>query len=130
MAVHYVNDNDRKRNFAFKTHRDNTDIYAVNSIAFHKLGTFATAGSDGTFNFWDKDRLVVVRGVLWGNDRSVICVLVFQSSATQGVPARGSAYHGRQVQPCRQYLCLCGQLRLEQGTRVWVKVEHGNDVCW
>ena len=32
------------------------DIYAVNAICFHKQhGTFCTAGSDGTFNFWDKD---------------------------------------------------------------------------
>jgi mRNA export factor len=32
------------------------DIYAVNSLAFHpQFGTFATAGSDGTYNFWDKD---------------------------------------------------------------------------
>ena len=31
------------------------DIYAVNAIRFHKpYGTFSTAGSDGTFNFWDK----------------------------------------------------------------------------
>lgn len=27
----------------------------VNAICFHHLGTFATAGSDGVFNFWDKD---------------------------------------------------------------------------
>ena len=32
------------------------DIYSVNCIAFHPTyGTFATTGSDGTFNFWDKD---------------------------------------------------------------------------
>ena len=32
------------------------DIYAVNHITFHPTyGTFATTGSDGTFNFWDKD---------------------------------------------------------------------------
>lgn len=30
-------------------------VYSVNSIAFHKYGTFATAGSDGHFHFWDKD---------------------------------------------------------------------------
>ena len=53
------------RNFAFKCHRETQDaragqtglcnIYAVNSIAFHHLGTFATAGSDGVYNYWDKD---------------------------------------------------------------------------
>lgn len=45
-----------KKNFAFKCHRENADIYAVNSIAFHPThGTFATSGSDGTHHFWDKD---------------------------------------------------------------------------
>eukprot|EP01133_Synstelium_polycarpum_P010269 gene10269-11977_t len=30
--------------------------YSVNSISFaHPYGTFATAGSDGSFNFWDKE---------------------------------------------------------------------------
>ena len=37
-------------------HQSSQDIYAVNAICFHKpFGTFCTAGSDGTFNFWDKD---------------------------------------------------------------------------
>ncbi len=41
---------------ATQCHRDNNDIYAVNSMAFHpQFGTFATAGSDGTYNVWDKD---------------------------------------------------------------------------
>jgi WD40 repeat protein len=32
------------------------DIYSVDCITFHPtFGTFATTGSDGTFNFWDKD---------------------------------------------------------------------------
>jgi mRNA export factor len=31
-------------------------VYAVNAISFHpQHGTFSTAGSDGTFHFWDKD---------------------------------------------------------------------------
>jgi WD40 repeat protein len=38
------------------TAREGTDIYAVNTIKFHPThGTFATAGGDGTYNFWDKD---------------------------------------------------------------------------
>jgi mRNA export factor len=33
-----------------------TNVYAVNAISFHPVyGTFSTAGSDGTFHFWDKD---------------------------------------------------------------------------
>jgi len=48
-------------NFSFKCHRDTavsnvTNVYAVNDISFHPVhGTFSTAGSDGTFHFWDKD---------------------------------------------------------------------------
>ena len=45
-----------RKNFAFKCHRENNDIYAVNSISFHPtFGTFSTAGADGSFHFWDKD---------------------------------------------------------------------------
>ncbi|CBJ31271.1 conserved unknown protein [Ectocarpus siliculosus] len=47
-----------KLSFAFKCHRvagAQSSVYSVNSIAFHKYGTFATAGSDGNFHFWDKD---------------------------------------------------------------------------
>lgn len=48
-------------NFSFKCHRDTpqnnvTNVHAVNAISFHpQHGTFSTAGSDGTFHFWDKD---------------------------------------------------------------------------
>jgi len=57
VAIHHVEDKDSADNFAFKCHRENAnDLYAVNSIVFHpSYGTFATAGSDGTYNFWDKD---------------------------------------------------------------------------
>ena len=55
MAVHHVQERDNSKNFAFKCHRENQDIYAVNCITFHPTyGTFATTGSDGTYNFWDK----------------------------------------------------------------------------
>ena len=56
VAVHHVHDRDSSKNFAFKCHRDNQDIYAVNHIAFHPtLWRIATTGSDGTFNPQDKD---------------------------------------------------------------------------
>jgi len=56
VAIHHVEDKDSGKNFAFKCHRDGNNIFAVNDIAFHPVyGTFATCGSDGTFNFWDKD---------------------------------------------------------------------------
>lgn len=37
----------RRKNFAFKCHRHNEQVFAINSIAFHPFGTFATCGSDG-----------------------------------------------------------------------------------
>lgn len=56
VAVQHVDDAMKDRNFTFKCHRDQQDIYSVNAMAFHpQFGTFATAGSDGTFNYWDKD---------------------------------------------------------------------------
>jgi mRNA export factor len=47
---------DMSKNFSFKCHRTTDEICAVNAIDFHPtFGTFATAGADGTFVFWDKD---------------------------------------------------------------------------
>merc|ERR1719265_3070400 len=47
---------DVSKNFAFKCHRTNEEIFAVNSIDFHPtMGTFSTCGGDGTFVFWDKE---------------------------------------------------------------------------
>lgn len=50
-------------NMSFKCHRDPVDkttnhvkVWTINAIATHPIwGTFATGGSDGTFNFWDKE---------------------------------------------------------------------------
>eukprot|EP00171_Calliarthron_tuberculosum_P010947 IDg10947t1 len=56
VSIDHIQEQDRKSDFAFKCHRESDTIYPVNSIAFHEeFGTFATAGSDGGFNFWDKD---------------------------------------------------------------------------
>lgn len=59
-AIQYVEEKDSSSNFSFKCHRDTgattTSVYALNAISFHPVhGTFSTAGSDGTFHFWDKD---------------------------------------------------------------------------
>ena len=53
VGIHHVDPKNAHRNFAFKCHRETQDaragqtgscnIYAVNSIAFHHLGTFANA---------------------------------------------------------------------------------------
>jgi len=62
VAIHHVQAADKSANFAFKCHRvsnsgaSTSDVYPVNAISFHpKFGTFATAGADGGYNFWDKD---------------------------------------------------------------------------
>jgi len=62
-AIQYVEEKDASSNFSFKCHRQNvpnqrdtSNVYSVNAINFHpQTGTFSTAGSDGTFHFWDKD---------------------------------------------------------------------------
>jgi mRNA export factor len=62
-AMQYVEERDSNLNFSFKCHRgtDPSDrnvskVYSVHDISWHPIhGTFSTAGSDGTFNFWDKD---------------------------------------------------------------------------
>mmetsp|Transcript_22637 Transcript_22637/g.20562 ORF Transcript_22637/g.20562 Transcript_22637/m.20562 type:complete len:359 (+) Transcript_22637:14-1090(+) len=43
------------KSFVFKCHRHESDIYAVNAIDFYKNNSLLTAGSDGTFCFWNKD---------------------------------------------------------------------------
>ena len=62
-AIQYIGENEQQKNFSFKCHRSNapndrniSNVYSVNAISFHPVhGTFSTAGSDGTFHFWDKD---------------------------------------------------------------------------
>jgi mRNA export factor len=53
-SIAYIED--VSKNFAFKCHRSNEEIFAVNDIDFHPtMGTFATGGGDGTYVFWDKE---------------------------------------------------------------------------
>ncbi|KAJ5493633.1 hypothetical protein N7463_009720 [Penicillium fimorum] len=62
-GVNYIDDAKRQSNFTFRCQRTpksndpkNQLVYAVNSISFHPhYHTFSTAGSDGTYCFWDKD---------------------------------------------------------------------------
>ncbi|SCU83737.1 LAFA_0D05380g1_1 [Lachancea sp. 'fantastica'] len=77
-AIQYVDEQEqRKSGFSFKCHRvqqpatgpaggrSTTEslVYPVNSIVFHPVyGTFATAGSDGTFHFWDKNQRHRLKG--------------------------------------------------------------------
>ncbi|XVE93088.1 hypothetical protein REPUB_Repub01dG0160200 [Reevesia pubescens] len=56
VGVHHLDDQQQGKNFTFKCHREGNETYSVNSLNFHPVHhTFATAGSDGAFNFWDKD---------------------------------------------------------------------------
>ncbi|CAK9862993.1 unnamed protein product [Sphagnum jensenii] len=63
------------KNFTFKCHRDNSDVYAVNTISFHPEcnkgvhATFATSGSDGAYNFWDKDSKQRLKALQWCNQQ-------------------------------------------------------------
>lgn len=76
-AIQYITENEQKKfGFSFKCHRkqgggsststgglrttssssNESQAFSVNAISFHPIyGTFSTAGSDGTFCFWDKD---------------------------------------------------------------------------
>lgn len=54
VAIHMVEEKS-PANFAFKCHRQQSEVYALNNISFHPSGTFATAGSDGVFTYWNKD---------------------------------------------------------------------------
>lgn len=48
-------------NMSFKCHRDpvksnNVNIWTINAVSTHpKYGSFSSGGSDGSFNFWDKE---------------------------------------------------------------------------
>eukprot|EP01080_Neovahlkampfia_damariscottae_P003317 gene3317-5757_t len=47
---------DTTKNFCFKCHRVNENVYPVNSIDFHPtLNTFVTCGGDFMYANWDKD---------------------------------------------------------------------------
>jgi len=43
VAVQHVDDSNNHKNFTFKCHRENQDIYSVNAITFHP--TVSAAGS-------------------------------------------------------------------------------------
>ncbi|OBT95525.1 Poly(A)+ RNA export protein [Pseudogymnoascus verrucosus] len=66
-AFRFIDKKDTSLNFTFKCHRSPpanniTTAHAVNAISFHpQHGTFSTAGSDGTFHFWDKDTHMRIR---------------------------------------------------------------------
>jgi len=73
VGIHYLQKVPNKDSFAFKCHRQNNDVYAVNAISFHSnYGTFATVGGDGVISFWDKDNKQRLKGFPAIN-RSISC---------------------------------------------------------
>lgn len=63
-GIQYVNQVASNTNFTFKCHRKPAgtttkpvdQVYAVAALGFHpQFNSLVTAGSDGTFHFWDKD---------------------------------------------------------------------------
>jgi mRNA export factor len=63
VGIHYVQKVHGKESFAFKCHRQDNNVFSVNAICFHsQFGTFATCGSDGVINFWDKDNKQRLKG--------------------------------------------------------------------
>ncbi|GBF88757.1 hypothetical protein Rsub_01658 [Raphidocelis subcapitata] len=112
VAVHHVEDSvGQQKNFTFKCHREGADIYSVNAITFHpQFGTFVTAGSDGTYNFWDKDskqRLKAMQKCAYGSEPAPIPCGAFNSDGSIYAYSvsydwsRGfSAYSPQQMPPC------------------------------
>lgn len=63
VGIHYLQKVPGKDSFAFKCHRQDTNVYSVNSISFqNQFATFATVGNDGIVNFWDKDNKQRLKG--------------------------------------------------------------------
>ena len=63
VGIHYLTKVPGKESFAFKCHRQDSNVFSVNAIAFQEqFGTFATVGSDGVVNFWDKDNKQRLKG--------------------------------------------------------------------
>lgn len=59
VSIDYVQEPQPGANYSFYCHRDKSagKAYSINAIRFHRQSScFATAGSDGKFAFWDKDR--------------------------------------------------------------------------
>lgn len=58
VSVRYLEESSiTSKNFTFKCHRNGDKIFPVNCLDFNPIyNTFLTAGSDGAFTYWDKDK--------------------------------------------------------------------------
>jgi mRNA export factor len=89
VGIHYLQKIPGKESFAFKCHRHDQNVYAVNAIAFNKThGTFATCGADGVVNFWDKDNKQRLKGFSQ-TQRTISCAAF---NATGNLFAYASSY--------------------------------------
>ena len=89
VGIHYLQKVTGKDSFAFKCHRHDSNVFAVNGIAFHNgYGTFATVGSDGVVNFWDKDNKQRLKGFPQ-TQRTISCA---SFNAQGNLFAYGSSY--------------------------------------
>lgn len=43
------------KNFCYKCHRWDADVFSVNALHFSPMNTFTSIGSDGVICFWDKE---------------------------------------------------------------------------
>ena len=115
--------------FAFKCHRVNSSINAVNGIAFHpqQKNVFATCGADGSYVFWDKGRkkllhnskLLCVGAGVWCPRCGHAC------SHDPRVCGQQTSTHCVQVELRWNLVCVCLQLRLEHGA--WLL---RSTTCW
>jgi mRNA export factor len=104
VGIQHLLERDKERNFAFKCHRENNDVFSVNVIAFHQqFGTFATCGSDGTYVFWDKDSKQRLK--LFNKMNNAVTAAAFSSAGNIFAYAlgydwsRGIEYYDRYRQP-------------------------------
>ena len=78
VGIQYVQKVPGRDHFAFKCHRQDSNVYSVNAIAFQKtFGTFATVGSDGVVNFWDKGTCnVISERYFWAMSCNLILLIL------------------------------------------------------
>lgn len=99
VGIQYIIKGRENDKFAFKCHRQDKQVFPVNSLSFNKFGTFATVGGDGAVTFWDKDNKQRLKNVASiGNCISCAAfntnsdIFAYSSSYDWG---KGSAYYAQ-----------------------------------
>jgi mRNA export factor len=106
VGIHYLQKVPGKESFAFKCHRQDSNVYSVNAISFqNQFATFSTVGSDGVVNFWDKDNKQRLKG-FGAIERTIPCA----SFNTQGnLFAYASSYDWSK-----------GSMHVQQGNEIFI----------